>query len=218
MRFAAVLFDLDGTLLDTLDDIAEASNHALACFGFPAHPHGAYRKFVGEGVSALFQNALPPDRRTEDWIGRCVVQFRESYAQRWNVHTKPYAGVLELLAALRAQSIRCAVLSNKPHIFTCQCVEAQLSGHKFDVVLGQRDGVPRKPDPSAAREIAARMSLPSHSFLYLGDTGVDMRTAVAAGMYPVGALWGFRPREELVEHGARVLVEHPDAVLPLLDF
>jgi phosphoglycolate phosphatase len=96
-------------------------------------------------------------------------------------------------------------------------VEAQLSGHAFDVVLGQRDGVPRKPDPAAAREIAARMGLPPGSFLYLGDTGVDMRTAVAAGMYPVGALWGFRPREELVEHGARVLVEHPDEVLPLVD-
>lgn len=215
-KYNAILFDLDGTLLNTLEDLANAANNALTAFGLPAHPVDAYRYFIGEGAKNLMKNALPPAQRTEDIIQHCLVRFRENYEQTWDNTTRPYNGVPEMLTALQSKQIKFAVLSNKPDDFTRKCVEQLLPSWQFMCVFGQRDGVPRKPDPTAALEIAKNLKCDPAKMLYVGDSGTDMQTAVAAGMFPVGALWGFREREELLSNGAKTLIAHPSELLDLL--
>jgi phosphoglycolate phosphatase len=216
MSWQAVLFDLDGTLLDTLTDIGDAANVALQRCGFPTRDLDEYRFFVGDGVRTLFQRALPQESVSDASVMQCVGEFRRQYAEGWNVRTRPYAGVPELLDELSRRRIRLSVLSNKPDDFTNRCVQHYLSQWRFEIVRGQRDGVPLKPDPMAANEIADSMQVPTEQFLFLGDTSIDMLTAMRAGMYPVGALWGFRPREELETAGAQHLIERPQELLELL--
>lgn len=213
MDYLAVVFDLDGTLLDTLADIAEAANRVLVQHGFDPHPQDSYRQFVGEGVRVLFQRSLPPAACRDEVLAACAEDFRQAYAECWNVQTRAYEGIEDLLSALVTRGVRLAVLSNKPDVFTKSCVREYFPQFPFEPVLGQRDGTPRKPDPAGAREIAAAMDLAPNRFLYLGDTAVDMRTALAAGMFPVGALWGFRPLPELVSGGARAVIERPAELL-----
>jgi phosphoglycolate phosphatase len=217
MRFSAVLFDLDGTLLDTLADIAHSANRVLSELGFPKHDIDAYRQFVGEGLIVLFQKALPSEINADEVMARCAEGFREAYGREWNVRTRPYDGIRELLDALAARPIEMAVLSNKPDAFTKRCVCEYLPEYEFRSVLGQRDSVPRKPDPAGAIEIVDEMGIPAEQFLYLGDTAIDMKTATAAGMYAVGALWGFRSLEELQRGGAQAVISRPADLLELLD-
>ena len=217
MRAKAVLFDLDGTLLDTLEDIANSANSALIKHGLPANVVDAYRYFIGDGVTMLISRALPDENRDSDIIAKCVKGFRQEYSRNWNVNTRPYEGVPELLDALAAKHIKMAVLSNKPDDFTKQCVSELLPNHSFEMILGQRDAIPIKPAPVGALQIADRLGITPSRFLYLGDSAIDMKTAVRAGMFPVGALWGFRPLEELQEHGAQAVIERPVDLLGLLD-
>ncbi|NVL89691.1 MAG: HAD family hydrolase [Desulfobacterales bacterium] len=216
MHFKAVIFDLDGTLLDTLEDIADSANSALMKYGFPVHEVDAYRYFVGEGMTTLISLALPAEKRNNDIIADCVKAFRENYSRNWNVNTRPYDGVPELLDALAARHVKMAILSNKPDDFTKHCTREFLPNRNFEMILGRRDGIPRKPDPVGALEIAESLNITPSRFLYLGDSAVDMKTAVRAGMFPVGALWGFRPLDELREHGARAVIERPMELLGLL--
>ena len=216
--FAAIIFDLDGTLLDTLADIAHAANSVLLGQGYPTHPIDAYRHFVGEGVRILFRRALPETDRSDEVVEACALAFRDAYSRLWNVHTRLYTGVAELLATLTARQLKQAVLSNKPDLFTRCCVDEYFPQDAFQAVFGQRDGVPQKPDPAGAYEIAEQLSIPADRFLFLGDTAVDMQTARAAGMYPVGALWGFRPLEELQEGGAEVVIHQPTELLDVLGY
>lgn len=208
-NFDAVVFDMDGTILDTLADIGESMNRVLFSFGFPSHPLDSYRYFVGEGSPVLVEKALPAEARTPSMIQECLKAYQQDYGVNWQVHTRLYEGISEMLDALAAQNIRMTILSNKYHSFTLQCYEHFFRSWPFDVVLGIRDGVPRKPDPAAAFEIAEILRLPPFRFFYVGDTGVDMQTAVSAGMFPIGVLWGFRTKEELVANGARFLAEQP---------
>lgn len=217
MRFSAVLFDLDGTLLDTLADIAHSANRVLADLGFPTHDIDAYRHFVGEGLIVLFRKALPADVNADEVMPRCAERFREAYGREWNVRTRPYDGIRELLDALTARPIEMAVLSNKPNAFTRKCVREYLPEYKFRMILGQRDNVPRKPDPAGAIEIVNEMGIPAEQFLYLGDSSIDMQTATAAGMYALGALWGFRSLEELQQSGAKTVISKPTDLLELID-
>ena len=217
MRIKAVLFDLDGTLLDTLEDIASSANSALVRYGLPAHSVDAYRYFIGDGVTMLMSRALPDEKRDSDIIAKCVKRFREDYSRNWNVKTRPYEGVPELLDALAAKQIKMAVLSNKPDDFTKRCVSELLPNHNFEMILGQRHGIPMKPDPVGALQIADNLGIAPSRFLYLGDSAIDRETAVRAGMFPVGALWGFRPLEELQEHGAQAVIERPMDLLGLLN-
>lgn len=216
MPYQAVLFDLDGTLLDTLEDLGDAVNRVLDKNGFPTHPVEDYRYFVGDGSAMLIQRAVPPEARSGDILQSCLEDFLADYGEHWQVKTRPYPGVAEMLDALTAQGLRLAVLSNKMDAFTQQCVRQLLPRWTFDIVFGQRKDVPRKPDPAGAREVASVLKISPMDFLYLGDTAVDMITATAAGMYPVGVLWGFRTREELQQAGARTLLEQPLDVLRLL--
>ncbi|MDD4268308.1 MAG: HAD family hydrolase [Thermoguttaceae bacterium] len=213
----AVLFDLDGTLLDTLADLADSANAVLQERGLPIHEQDAYRYYVGNGVKTLFQRALPEAVRSDELVEACAASFRDVYDRRWNIKTRPFEGVAELLDGLVERGIQIAVLSNKPHRFTQKCVAEYLSLWPLDPVLGQREGIPLKPDPAAALEVAGRLQIAPRAFLYLGDTGTDMLTARAAGMRPVGALWGFRPEEELRQAGADRLIRAPAEMLSLLD-
>ncbi len=216
MSLHAVIFDLDGTLLDTLQDLADSMNQVLRAEGFPAHPPEAYRYFVGSGAAALVRRALPGTGQDEAALRRYLNAFLLEYEKRWNVKTAPYDGIGEMLDSLKAQGIPIAVLSNKPHAFTCRCVEELLPSWRFDAVLGQREGVPRKPDPAGVVEAARMLNVPPSEILYLGDSDIDMKTAVASGAFPVGALWGFRPAAELEQSGARRLIVHPSELLPLI--
>lgn len=216
-HFKAVLFDLDGTLLDTLEDLSNATNHALARNGFPIHTLDTYRYFVGDGVAMLMNRALPEGKRNDDTIHVCVQAFREEYCRTWNVKTRPYDGIAEMLDALAAHGLKMAVLSNKPDDFTKLCVTEFLPDWTFDMVLGQCNSFPLKPNPASAQEIAKCLNVHPSEFIYLGDTAIDMKTAVAAGMFPVGALWGFRTGKELMENGAQILIKRPQEIMDLLD-
>ena len=216
MKYEAVLFDLDGTLIDTLNDIGDAANRVLSNRGFPTHPISTYRRFVGEGARMLFTYALPEKHRHADLINTRLKDFVEDYKLNYNVNSKLYHGIPELLDALTAHGLKLAILSNKPDPITKDCVASLLSKWDFDVVFGQRASVPRKPDPQGALEVAGKLAIPSSNFYYLGDTAIDMKTAVSAGMFPVGVLWGFRPLKELKENGARAIIDEPIQLLNLM--
>ncbi len=216
MHFEAVIFDLDGTLLDTLEDIAGSANSALTARGFATHPADAYRYFIGEGVNMLISRALPVENRNDEIVADCTKAFRDNYNRNWNINTRPYDGVKKLLYSLSAGHVKTAVLSNKPHDFAQRCIREFFPSMGFEMVMGQRDEIPEKPDPAGALEIAHTLGIRPSQFLYLGDSGVDMETALRAGMFPVGALWGFRPREELMQHGAQALIERPMELLKFL--
>lgn len=215
MSLRAILFDFDGTLVDTLDDIADAMNHALVANDLAPHPTDAYRALVGEGVGRLVERALPAHRQDlqEPVLDELSVYYTEHMVDK----SRPYPGVPELLDELARREIPMAVLSNKPHEATAWMVERLLGDWEFERVYGESEAVPRKPDPTGALRIAREVGIEPTAWLYLGDTSTDMQTAAAAGMLPVGALWGFRDREELLEHGAQALVERPEEVVGLLD-
>ncbi len=212
---AAVIFDLDGTLLDTLDDLADSANEALAACGLPPHPVDAYRTFVGEGMEVLISRIVPPSQRMAPLASEVLQTYKAVYSRRWKDKSRPYPGIVDMLMALNAKGVPLSVLSNKPQASTEICMAHFLGGLGFEIILGQRDHVPRKPDPAGALEIAQRLGLDPSRILFIGDTATDMDTATSAGMIPVGVLWGFREEEELRAHGARYIVSDP-AEIPAL--
>ena len=216
VAYKAVLFDLDGTLLDTLRDIADSTDVALAKLGFPGHDLQTYRGFMGKGMAALALKALPESSRNPDAVSQLLVSIGKEYAVRWTVHTHPYPGIFELLDAIVAKGIMMAILSNKPHEFTLEQVEKLLPHCNFDEVMGSFGAIPLKPDPTGALAISRKLRISPLDFIYLGDTEIDMKTAMAAGMHPVGALWGFRTGEELLAGGAWALIQHPTELLSLI--
>ena len=214
--FRAVLFDMDGTLLDTLADIGNSVNRVLSVNGFPIHPLESYQYFVGDGSSILIEKALPPKYRNPETIAHCLKAYQEDYGRNWRTDTHLYEGISELLDGLVEAGLRMSILSNKYHQFTVQCAEAFLNRWPFDVVFGIRNRVPKKPDPAGAIEISTILNIPPAEFLYVGDTSVDMQTAVSAGMFPVGVLWGFRLKDELVSSGAKMIISHPQELLKMI--
>lgn len=216
MPFGAVLFDLDGTLLDTLEDLADSMNAVLEARGLGPHPVEAYRTFVGDGVRTLVRRAFPADRQGDAALDEGVAAMIREYGLRWRAKTRPYEGVGEMLDGLFARRRRVAILSNKPDDLTRMTTGALLGRWSFDLVWGVKPGVPKKPDPTGALAIAKALGVTPSEILYCGDTNTDMETATAAGMVGVGALWGFRDAEELERSGARALLEHPPDLLGLL--
>jgi len=216
MTFRAVIFDLDGTLLDTLQDLAVCTNRALVKLGFSAHAISDYRYFVGAGRDVLASRALPEAHRDAATVKDLLTRIDADYRQHWADHTRPYPGILELLDALTERGVRLAVLSNKAQEFTDLNVSNLLSRWHFDAVVGASAATPRKPDPTLALQIARQLKAKPAEFIYLGDSDIDMKTAVAAGMFPVGAGWGFRTASELQENGARAVIERPLDLLKLL--
>lgn len=216
MGFKAIVFDLDGTLLNTLEDIADASNSAFRQLGCPEHPLEAYKILVGDGVESLVRRGLPPDRCDPATIAQCGALMKQAYSKGWDRKSRPYDEVPAMLDALTAHGVPMTVLSNKPDEFAKLCVARLLGKWRFAVVAGESARLPKKPDPAGAQEIACQLGIPPSEIAYIGDTNTDMQTAVAAGMYPVGVLWGFRTREELLSSGARVLLQRPLEVVDVV--
>ncbi len=202
----AVIFDLDGTLVDSLRDIADAMDHVLDELELPRRTRDEYERFVGEGARLLVRRSLGDRADLED---EALAAFRARYATRMLVHTKPYPGVEAMLASLGQRGVPTAVLSNKPHDATRKIVAALFPAHRFVDVLGHREDAPRKPDPTSAFELARAMGVAPSEVCFVGDTATDVETALGAGMIPIAVLWGMRTREELERAGATRFVAHP---------
>lgn len=211
-----VIFDLDGTLLDTIGDLAVACNAVLALRGLPQHSYEEYCGFVGSGIMRLVERALPEPLRTPENVALVRADFVRYYTEHIDVRTKPYAGIPELLAELVRRGVQLAVASNKFQAGTEKLVRRFFPDIPFAAVLGQRPDVPLKPSPAVVEEILALTGAPRDRVLYVGDSGIDMQTAAAAGVRSAGVTWGFRTREELVGAGAQHLVDRAEELLELL--
>ncbi|GAB4205396.1 MAG: HAD family hydrolase [Sandaracinaceae bacterium] len=209
----AFLFDMDGTIVDSLEDIGDSMNVVLAELGYPTHPIETYRTLVGDGARALVERALPADARsrTDDALSRYKARYRTHLV----VKSRPYDGVVAMLEALAARGAALGVVTNKPHDAAVEIVERLFPTVRFAAVLGQKDGVPHKPDPTGPLSIARTLGVAPASTFFVGDTDTDMQTANNAGMIAVGVLWGFRGRDELERHGARHLVSAPHEIVAL---
>lgn len=211
----AVIFDLDGTLLNTLGDLRAATNHALEVRGLPPHSMEEIRQFIGNGIRLLICRAMPKGT-PEAEIDAALDDFKAYYAAHIHDRTVPYDGIPQLLTALRKRGIKVAVLSNKIDSASQQLIEYFFPG-KTDVVFGEHVGVPRKPDPTSCRMVMQQLGVQPEQVLYVGDSGTDMQTAKNAGLYAVGVTWGFRSKEVLLEYGADILVHRPEQILQILD-
>lgn len=204
-----LIFDLDGTLVDSLSGIAASLNHALAASGLPVHPPGSVRKFIGNGAKILIRRATPADA-DETLLNTLEQAFKSHYDLTWPDGTRVYDGIHDLLVNLQHRGHPLAVLSNKPHPFTEAIVARMFPTVRFSAVLGQRDGIPHKPDPAGALEIAASLQLPPEHCTLVGDSTMDLETARNAGMRAVAVTWGFQDREQLLAAGADVMIDTPE--------
>ncbi len=210
----AVLFDLDGTLADTIDDLGGAFNAVLKSHGYPIFPVESYKTMVGNGFLALTRKALPPEAATDDTlVERINAEAEALYSKHFLDLTRPFPGVPELLATLGKKDIVLAVLSNKPDRMVKTIVRSLFPSIGFIATDGNKPNMPHKPDPSAALSIASKSGIPAGNWAFVGDSGVDMKTACAAGMLPCAALWGYRGRQELEEGGAKVLLHDPEDLI-----
>ena len=210
-----LIFDLDGTLLNTINDLGYACNYALAQTGFPTHPIEAYPAMVGNGISNLIRRALPEAERNDETVAR----LREFFVPYYNEHncdqTRPYDGIPQLLSTLRAKGHTLAVASNKYQAATEKIVR-HFFPDTFDCILGERDGIPRKPDPQIVADILSAVASKASLPLYIGDSLVDRDTALNARVPFVACSWGFVPRERLIEAGVTTLIDRPEELLSLL--
>ena len=207
------IFDLDGTLLDTLGDIAGACNHALTECGCPTHEVEAYKRFVGSGIMNLFRRSLPEEQRTEEM----VMKMRDAFVQYYDAHkddtTRPYPGISDLLDSLTAKGIKLAVASNKYQEATEELVAQHFGDYSFTAILGQREGYPIKPDAGIILEaMASCEGVRPDEVIYCGDSDVDMQTGINAGVKTVGGTWGFRSREELAAYSPCLLADNPEEI------
>tara|TARA_Y100001970_G_C14216237_1_gene849822 strand:+ start:38 stop:691 length:654 start_codon:yes stop_codon:yes gene_type:complete len=217
VQFKAVCFDLDGTLLDSLHDIAYCTNKVLIKWGLPSHNLETIRKFVGEGLENLITNSLPEKSRKKNLINECQKDFQKIYRETWFKNTTPYKEIPKLLDELCKKRIKLAILSNKPQEFVSLAVNRLLSNWKFELVLGQQNDIPKKPNPDGFFLINKKLKLTPKEFALLGDTETDMQTAVVAGCYPIGVLWGFRSEKVLIDNGAKIIIKEPLELLDIIN-
>lgn len=209
----AFIFDLDGTLVDSLADLATAVNRMLDDNGYPRVSIDIFPQHIGDGMKKLVERALPADKREPANAERCAAEYLAHYEKCWHDQTYVYEGMHQAITGLRDRGIRLGVISNKPHRFTILCSEHFFPAGAFEIILGQREGIARKPDPAGALEMIGLMGLKPAECAYVGDSGVDMEFATRAGIRPIGVLWGFRGRDELVSSGAQALISHPKELL-----
>lgn len=211
-----VIFDLDGTLLNTIADLAHSTNHALRQNGFPTHEVNEYNFFVGNGINKLFERALPEGEKTEENILKVRAEFLKHYDQHNTDRSVPYPGIPELLAQLQGRGIKLAVASNKYQAATHKLIAHFFPDIQFSEVLGQREGVKTKPDPRIVNEIVERTGLSKEETLYVGDSDVDMQTAINSGVAACGVTWGFRPRAELEKYAPDHIAEKAEDILKFI--
>lgn len=208
-----VIFDLDGTLLNTLADLAQSTNYALQQNGFPTHEANEYKFFVGNGINKLLERALPDGEKTEDNIAKIRKEFLKHYDSHNMDHSEPYPGIPALLDKLQAEGIQIAVASNKYQSATRELITHFFPTIRFTEVLGQREGINPKPDPSIVHEIITQAGVSKEDVLYVGDSGVDMQTAINSGVISCGVTWGFRPRTELEKFQPDHIAEKAEHIL-----
>jgi phosphoglycolate phosphatase len=216
VSFKAVLFDLDGTLLDTLPDIRDAMNQVLASHDLPQHDCETYRGMIGWGIERLAELALPENRREEISVEALAAEMKRAYLAYPTDSTTPFDGIRGLVERLHRAGVRMAVLSNKMHELTTRLITDTWGEGVFHVVYGARDDLPKKPHPGAAQRIATEIGVEPWEMAFVGDTAIDMETAQVAGMYPVGVSWGYREVEELWMHGAAMVVSDPAEIATLV--
>ena len=204
------IFDLDGTLLDTIADLAAATNFALAHYGLPTHKEEEYKFFVGNGINKMFERALPEDKRNEEYITKLRSQFVPYYDVHNSDLSRPYPGMVELLKELQRNNIAIGVASNKYQEAAVKLVLQFFPGIDFALILGQREGVPSKPDPTIAYEIIEHTGIAKEDTVYIGDSCVDMQTGKNAGITTVGVSWGFRPKTELESYNPDFIADDTD--------
>ena len=212
-----IVFDLDGTLLNSLEDLADSANWVLGQHGFPTHPVDAYRYFVGDGVRKLIERILPQEERTEARIEQCRQEFVAYYKVHMEDKTSVYEGITELLAELKNRGLKIAVATNKVHVAVAPLMAKYFPNIRFDAMIGQREGVPVKPAPQIMFDILKETGCEPSETLHVGDTATDMQLAHNAGVTPVGVLWGYRPLEELREAGAKFIISRPEELIGLVE-
>lgn len=216
MAYKSVVFDLDGTLLDTVGDIADAVNLALEAYNLETQSLSRFRSLVGAGLDELLVDLLGNTVKDELFFRDLRAEVVAHYNKRLTYKTRPYPGIHQLLLKLHKKQIPKAVLSNKAHDKTCQIVQYFFGNEYLHPIIGAQDGIPLKPDPGSAQKIAEQLNLFPEDIIYVGDTPTDMKTAIRAGMLPLGVAWGFRPEKELIEGGAYDVLKHPDNLLAFL--
>ncbi len=223
-KIKAIIFDLDGTLIDSIQDIADAMNRSLKELGFPEHPVEDYKGFVGSGLNELAKRVLPEKNQDAKTIDALAKKFWDHYDVMWYLHTNIYPGVLYLIQLAVARKMKLAILSNKAHYFTKKMIRHFFRGamirhtkNPFGIYSGEEPGVPVKPDPTSALELASRMKVKPEYVAFIGDSDIDMKTAKNAGMIAIGAAWGYRTKKELEDAGADMVFENPTQMTAWLD-
>jgi len=211
-----IIFDLDGTLLNTLESIGKAFNRSLLKMDMPVHAIDRYRYFIGDGVFNCAKRCLPSGDCNENNINKLVEIEREDYARSWKFDAQPYNGIQTLLDSAQGAEYRLAVLTNKDDVFAQLCIRHFFPATRFDCIVGHSPTVPHKPDPTGGLLIAEKLGLATRELAMIGDTSIDINTAQACNMFSVGVLWGFRKMTELEEAGANRIIQHPDQLLEIL--
>ena len=218
MQYKAAIFDLDGTLVDTLEDLAISVNEMLTSYGFPTHPLDEYRYYLGNGSKKLIERTLPKDKaRDEAFVIEAMKRYQKIYEHHRD-HTGPFKGIQEVLDKLKAMGIPMGVCTNKHQQAADEIIGGMFPKGTFTTVMGDRPGLPIKPDPKKPLMMAKEYGVKPEEVAYFGDTSVDMDTAVNAGFLPIGVLWGFRPEKELLEHGAKVILAKPEELFEKVEF
>ena len=215
MKFKGIIFDLDGTLVNSLEDIADAMNTVLKGLNFPTHTYDTYQYFIGSGLRNLVSKALPATNNSDEQIEVCFKCMINEYREICTLKTKPYEGIVELLENLTSQNIKMAVFSNKADELTKK-VASEIFPNHFDTAVGLSTEVLKKPNPFEAIEISKKWNLKPEEILFVGDSDIDMQTAVNANMFPVGVTWGYRTEEELKSSGAKLVVNKASELIEIL--
>ncbi len=208
----AIIFDLDGTLVNSLEDIADSANQAITQRGAPSHAVEAYRYFVGDGLAMLMKRAMP-DGSSQSALQESIEAFRSIYNNRWSNKTRPYSGIVDMLERIQQSGVNMAVLSNKPDNFTQKCVNLFFPKINFNAVAGKKDDTPSKPDPLSTLKMLAILKVDPAQSVFVGDSSVDIETGIRAGMHTIGVDWGFRTKTELEEAGADLVIGSPQELI-----
>lgn len=212
----AVLFDLDGTLVNSLDDLANSVNFVLEEFGFPTHNSEEFKFFVGDGIPKMIERALPPESRDNNTQKKAIEKFFERYSRHCSDLSTAYSGVKELVCALKEKGIKVAVITNKAQELA-EKVIFDVYGNMFDIIFGKRDGIPSKPDPTSTLMVMEKLGVNPCECIFFGDSGVDVKTGVSAGAFSVGVLWGYRSAKELKDNGAKFIITKPEELFEIIE-
>ncbi|KQB38509.1 HAD family hydrolase [Flavobacterium aquidurense] len=208
MKYKGIIFDLDGTLVNSLEDISDAMNNVLTSLNYPIHTYDAYQYFIGSGLRNLVSKALPSSNNSEEQIETCFETMINEYREICTLKTKPYNGIIELLDNLVSQNIKLAVFSNKADELTKK-IAAEIFPDYFNNAIGLSTEVLKKPNPFEAVEISKNWNLKPEEIIFVGDSDIDMKTATNANMFPVGVSWGYRTKDELIASGAKLVINNP---------